>query len=150
MYLLCTHKKAVEEIMKRPKGAKEKKSTPCPSMIVDYNQNMGGVDLMDQYLSYYYLTTKRSLKWWKKVFWRLIDICVLNSWVIYPSNFPDSTVNTHKLPRLKLIEEFVQPLLTLHASPECPRHLHTKSREPVATDGRLLEKHFSYKHSKCQ
>ena len=86
--------------MKRSKGAKEKKSTPCPSMIVDYNQNMGGVDLTDQYLSYYYLTTKRSLKWWKKVFWRLIDICVLNSWVIYPSNFPDSTVNTHKLPGL--------------------------------------------------
>ena len=150
MYLLCTHKKAVEEVMKRPKGAKEKKSTPCPSMIVDYNQNMGGVDLTDQYLSYYYLTTKRTLKWWKKVFWRLIDICVLNSWVIYRSNFPDSTVNTHKLLRLKLIEELVQSLLTLRASPECPRHLHTKSREPVATDGRLLGKHFAYKHSKCQ
>jgi len=99
---------------------------------------------------YYSLTTRRTLKWWKKVFWRLIDICVLNSWVIYRSNFPDSTINTHKLFRLKLIEELVQPLLTLRASPECPPHLHTKGREPVATDSRLLGKHFSCKHSKHQ
>ena len=125
------HKTAVEEVMKRPKGAKEKKSTPCPSMIVDYNQNMGGVDLTDQYLSYYSLTTRRTLKWWKKVFWRLIDICVLNSWVIYRSNFPNSTINTHKLFRLKLIEELVQPLLTLRASPACPRYLYTKGRESL-------------------
>lgn len=66
------HKTAIEEVMKRPKGAKEKKSTPCPSMIVDYNQNMGGVDLTDQYLSYYSLTTRRTLKWWKKVFGALL------------------------------------------------------------------------------
>ena len=56
------HKK---EVIKRPKGAKEKKSTPCPSMFVDYNQIMGGVDLTDQYLSYYFWTTKWTLKWWK-------------------------------------------------------------------------------------
>lgn len=81
-------------------------------------------------------------------FWCLIDICVLNSWVIYRSNFPNSTINTHKLFCLKLIEELVQPLLTLRASPACPRYLYTKGREPVAADSHLLWKHFSYKHSK--
>ena len=85
------HKKAVEKVMKRPKGAKEK-STPCLSMIVDYNQNMGGVDLTDQYLSYYSLTTRRILKCWK--FFGTLSTCVLNSWVIYRSNFSNSTILT--------------------------------------------------------
>ena len=87
--------------------------------------------MTDQYLSYYSLTTRRTLKWWKKVFWRLINICVLNLWVIYRSNFPDSTINTHKLFRLKLIEELVQPILTSRTSPECPSHLYTKGRESL-------------------
>ena len=52
-------------------------------VIADYNQNMGGVDLTDQYLSYYSLTTRRTLKWWKKVLWCLIDVSVLNSWIIF-------------------------------------------------------------------
>ena len=69
------HKKAVDQVMKRPKGSKEKINIPCPSMIVDYNQNMGGVDLTDQHLSYYSLTTRRTLKWWKKLFWRFVDMC---------------------------------------------------------------------------
>ena len=91
------HKKAVEEVM-RPKGAKEK-STHCPSMIVDYNQNMGGVDLTDQYLSYYSLTKRRTLKWWKKVFWRLIDMCA--KFMGYLSIQFFKLHNTHKLFRLK-------------------------------------------------
>ena len=144
------HKKAVDQVMKRPKGSKEKINIPCPSMIVDYNQNMGGVDLTDQHLSYYSLTTRRTLKWWKKLFWRFVDICVLNSWIIYKSNFPDSTINSHRLFRIKLVQELVQPLLTLRSSPTCPPYLRTKGREPVSTDIRLLGKHFSYKHSKRQ
>ena len=82
------HGKAVQTTMKRPKGAKEKQTIPCPAMILDYNQNMGGVDLADQHLSYYSLGTRRTLKWSKKVFWRLIDISIINSWIIYKTNFP--------------------------------------------------------------
>ena len=92
------HKNAVEKVMKRPKGAKEK-STPCLSMIVDYNQNMGGVDLTDQYLSYYSLTTRRTPKWWKKVFWHLIDMCA--KFMGYLSIKFFKLHNTHKLFCLK-------------------------------------------------
>ena len=31
--------------------------TPCLTVISDYNQYMGGVDLTDQHFSYYSLTT---------------------------------------------------------------------------------------------
>ena len=72
---------------------------------------MGGVDLTDQHLSYYSLTTRRSVKWWKKVFWWLVDISIVNTWIIYHTNYPDDKkIRSQKDIQLKLIEELVQPL----------------------------------------
>ena len=139
------HKKAVQTVMKRPKGSKEKQRISCPAMIVDYNQNMGGVDLADQHLSYYSLGTRRTLKWWKKVFWRLIDISVVNAWIIYKSNFPTNKIKSHKLFREHLVEELVQPLLTLRASPSCPAYLQSSRQKTSTIEVRLSGKHFSYK-----
>ena len=67
------HSASAGTFMKRPKGCKERRPTPCPTVISDYNQHMGRVDLTDQHLSYCSLTTRRSVKWWKKVFWRMVD-----------------------------------------------------------------------------
>ena len=117
VYVMSTlHSNSVELILKRPKGSQQKQPMPCPTMIVDYNNNMGGVDLTDQQLSYYSMTTRRTLKWWEKVFWRLVDICIVNSWIIFKTNFPESPINSHKVFRLRLVAELVQPLLTLKAS----------------------------------
>ena len=54
--------------MKRPKGSHEERPIPCPTMIADYNMYMGGVDLTDQHLSYYSMTTRRTIQWLKKCF----------------------------------------------------------------------------------
>jgi len=63
VYLMSTlHRKAVQTVMNRQKGAKDKTQMPCPAMIVDYNQNMGGVDLTDQHLSNYALGTRKTQK----------------------------------------------------------------------------------------
>ena len=62
VYLSTLHQKAVQTIMKRQKGCKDKTQMPCPAMIVDCNQNMGGVDLTDQHLSYYVLGTRKTQK----------------------------------------------------------------------------------------
>ena len=50
-------------VLKCPKGGREKRPLPCPTITDDYNQYMGGVDLTDQNLSYYSMTTRRTLKW---------------------------------------------------------------------------------------
>ena len=43
MFVLSTkHNLSATTILKRPKGEREKKPTPCPTAIVDYNQYMGG------------------------------------------------------------------------------------------------------------
>ena len=36
------------------------------------NSSMGGVDLTDQYMSYY-LVGRKTMKWWRRVFWRMHD-----------------------------------------------------------------------------
>ena len=39
-------------VLKHPKGGHEKGPIPCPTIIDDYNQYMGSIDLTDQNLSY--------------------------------------------------------------------------------------------------
>lgn len=145
------HNRSVVNVLKCPKGSREKRPLPCmtcPSIIDDYNQYMGGVDLIYQHLSYYTMTKRRSLKWWK-VFWRLIDITIVNAWIIFHKNHPNSSINTQKKFRLDLAENLVQSLLDLVASPACPAYLRaTKGRKPVSTAKRLIGKHFTYKSKK--
>lgn len=147
VYMLSTmHNNSVSTVLKRPKGEKDKKLIPCPTCIIDYNQNMGGVDLMDQQLSYYSLTQRRSIKWWKKVFWRLVDVTIINSWIIFRTNNPRSPIDTQFKYRVELCRQLVQPLLNLKASSNCPASLKVqRGRRPTTVTERLNGKHFIYR-----
>ena len=48
-------------------------TTSKPKIIMEYNKFVGGVDKCDQYLSYYSLGRK-TIKWWKKIFFRIFEI----------------------------------------------------------------------------
>ena len=56
-----------------------------PVVIVDYNQYMLGVDKLDQLTSYYSFLHK-TVKWWRKVFFWLLEVAVVNSHIIYKEN----------------------------------------------------------------
>jgi hypothetical protein len=49
----------------------KKVSVQCPKMISCYNKYMGGVDLFDQYMSFYNINHK-SRRWWMKIFLYLL------------------------------------------------------------------------------
>ena len=53
-----------------------------PTIIIDYNHNMGGVDLVDQQLDSLDVLRK-SYKWYKKLFLRLVMQCALASHKLY-------------------------------------------------------------------
>ena len=53
-----------------------------PVCVYDYNTNMEGVDRSDQLLSYC-STPKKTIKWYKKVFFHLLNIGVINSNVLF-------------------------------------------------------------------
>lgn len=58
------------------------KSFDCPEAIIFYNEFMAGVDRADQYSTCYEIDRKTN-KWWKRVFYRLLQIAVSNSWIIF-------------------------------------------------------------------
>ena len=62
-----------------------------PKAVDDYNQNMGGVDRSDQLLSSYDVLLK-SYRWWKTLFFHMIDVSIVNSFILFQAvreRFPD-------------------------------------------------------------
>jgi hypothetical protein len=57
------------------------KETVKPISVLDYNHCIGGVDLKDQLLHSYLIERKRMIKWYMKLFRRL-----LNAFIIYRYN----------------------------------------------------------------
>ena len=51
-------------------------------IMIQYNKYMGGVDANDQLLKYLHFS-RRTLKWWKKVLFRLLNICMVDSYISY-------------------------------------------------------------------
>jgi len=51
--------------------------------VIDYIHNIGGVDLKEKLLHMYTVERKKMTKWYLKLFKRLFNSTVLNSFVIY-------------------------------------------------------------------
>lgn len=75
------HKGVVKTADRRQRDG-SMKTFDCPEAIVFNNEMMGGVDMSDQYSTAYEMDRK-SKKWWKRVFQRLLMVAVSNSWIIF-------------------------------------------------------------------
>jgi hypothetical protein len=53
-----------------------------PAAALDHNKYKTGVDRSDQMLSYYSFERK-TVKWWKKLFFHLFDLVVVNSHILH-------------------------------------------------------------------
>jgi hypothetical protein len=54
----------------------------CPNIITVYNKHMGGVDLMDSLIGLYRIKL-RSKKWYHRLFFHVIDMTLINAWLLY-------------------------------------------------------------------
>nr|AGK25051.1 transposase [Chilo suppressalis] len=72
----------IETIERYDKKEKKRVTIPCPRLIKEYNSHMGGVDLMDSFLGRYRIHMK-TRKWYLRIFYHLLDITIINSWVLY-------------------------------------------------------------------
>ncbi|KAL3229427.1 hypothetical protein MRX96_023610 [Rhipicephalus microplus] len=52
------------------------------SLVRVYNQSMGGVDRADQ-LPAFYRNDLKTKKWYKRVVFHLLDLAIVNSWLLY-------------------------------------------------------------------
>ena len=48
----------------------------------DYNKYMGGIDSNDLLLKYTEFS-RRTVKWWKKVFFRIVNLSIVNAYIIF-------------------------------------------------------------------
>ena len=90
-----------------------------PLIIKDYNQYMGGVDKSDQLVVYYGLR-RSSKKWWKRVFLHLMELTMVNTYILYCYNTPKKERITHLKFRLdvaKALLEAVHPVPALRYQP---------------------------------
>jgi hypothetical protein len=76
-----------------------------PSAVWDYNKYKIGVDKPDQMLPYYSFQRK-SVKWWKKLFFHLFDITLVNAHILHQKKC------TKKFRLHKFIEKVAEGLVS--------------------------------------
>lgn len=67
------------------KTEKKKVNVNCPALIHEYNKHMGGVDKANSLLGLY-RTPSRARRWYYGIFTYLLDMCVVNSWLVYKND----------------------------------------------------------------
>ncbi|CAG5135619.1 unnamed protein product [Candidula unifasciata] len=58
-----------------------------PCAVVSYTRHMGCVDRLDKQLTCY-LLAHRTCKWWKKIYFYLLEACFVNSLVLWRAKYP--------------------------------------------------------------
>ena len=59
-----------------------------PAIVDQYNTFMSGCDRADQMIGYYGHHNRKSTKWWKKLFFWILEITTLNAFILYKSSRP--------------------------------------------------------------
>ena len=72
-----------QQIDRRVKGSPDKVKVACPTVIHEYNQFMGGVDLSDQMKVTYEVDRRSKFRFYLRVFFDFLDIAVVNSNIVY-------------------------------------------------------------------
>lgn len=77
---------------------------PCPTPIIAYNSNMGGVDLSDQLIQYY-SAHRTSGRWYRTMFMHLLDIATTDTYIVHRemSRVQQVATLTHKDMAVELV-----------------------------------------------
>lgn len=116
-----------------------------PQAILDYNVLMGGIDKKDQLLSAYPMERSRNQVWYKKLFMRLLNVSILNAYILYKSKFNI----THRKFRINLAEELIaisRPTTTLVTEVQMTTH-RTGNERPRLTGNHFIMKGKSRHHT---
>ena len=70
----------------------QKLDVPQPQLVRDYNKYMSGVDRSDQMINKYN-SLRKTDKYWKTIFYHLLDIARVNSFILFRSHTGNRRVN---------------------------------------------------------
>ena len=109
-----------------------------PKVVHNYNQCMNGVDRADQCTVYYSFVCKCK-KWWRKVYFWLLEVTVVNSYILFKSS------TSQNISHLSYRRQIIDALAARHIMtapprriPGCPRKrsLEGYARDPERLNGR--------------
>ena len=104
-YVKCMDNKAIymaynylsafptSDVKRRKKGSSQKETFKCPAVVKQYNEYMGGVDIMDQKKVTYQFDHRSNIKYYLRVVSDLIDIAVNNAFVIFSKLAETNSIN---------------------------------------------------------
>ena len=114
--------KETQLIESRVKGSKEKVKVTCPSVIQEYNQFMGGIDLSDQMKVTYEVGRRSKFCFYLRVFFNFLDIAVVNSKIVY--NKIESAPSLSSLDfRYSIAQTMIQKFSSRKRAVSLSRHL---------------------------
>ena len=95
----------------------QKLDVPQPQLIRDYNKYMSGVDRSDQMINKYN-SLRKADKYWKTIFYHLLDIAHVNSFILFRSHTGNRRVN-----QLDFSLELIRQLASITNETLHPMHL---------------------------
>ncbi|XP_005113519.1 piggyBac transposable element-derived protein 4-like, partial [Aplysia californica] len=105
-----------------------------PAVVNNYNMSMGGCDKVDQRVTYYSNTDRKSYKWWKKLFFWIFEIAQNNAFVLYALTREQGTAKmSMKAFKLKLLKQLQDKAATLMPAEEVENHT-PKRKKPRETN----------------
>ena len=115
-----------------------------PLIVEEYKKNTRGVDTSDQLQSYYGFS-HRTVKWWRWLFFHLIDLAIVNAYILYLMSPCSRKKLTHAQFRVELAKQLLMetaPSTEEELPVEHPPGTHT---DPNPPSSRLTGRHFSGK-----
>ncbi|GFX27106.1 piggyBac transposable element-derived protein 4 [Trichonephila clavipes] len=80
-FCATAHNPAIMSSVNRTKKDGIKEEAPCPKAVAAYDDVMEGVDHFDQRKERYQI--RRSVKWWQRILYFLIDLAIINSFILW-------------------------------------------------------------------
>lgn len=117
-----------------------------PVAVEEYNHFMGGVDKMDQLLSYYGFS-RRTFKWWRKAFFNLFDMAIINAYILYTLSAQDNRKLSHLHFRIELAKQLLHEASHPVQSSSSQLLTSHSSQASLSRAARLTERHFPDKVS---
>ena len=129
--LTTKHKDEMVTLSKKDRNTNEYRRKPAS--IIEYNEKMGAIDRSDMMLSNVECMRK-SIKWYRKLFFHTVDLCLLNAHAMY------LTTTGNRVPLSKFQLEVIRQLLAKFHTPSTTQ----KKGKPSngMTPLRLTERHF--------
>ena len=78
----CCGVQTLSSVERWDRSKKQRVSINCPAIVDMYNNSIGNVDAVDALISYYRIHSK-SKKYYLRIFFHLMDLCVVNAWLLY-------------------------------------------------------------------